>query len=239
MHYAGGQLYAWSDHWTRLSQSAAAFGLALPPEADVLQALKTFVTQADLIEGTLKLSLLKGGADSQLFVYARPPLPEPPSRRLWLDRDAPIFERSPLAGHKTHNYMEAMHRLEMARAAGYYDALRLDSRGRLAETTTANIFFIVQGRLCTPAADTGLLPGVTRALLLRSAELQVETGHYSLTDLADAEVLFVTNATTGIQAMDSLAGLPGKTRIDFDPAHPALEKIRAVYAASRTGIRLR
>ncbi|NBB78728.1 MAG: hypothetical protein GVY36_04685 [Verrucomicrobia bacterium] len=239
MHYADKQLYAWSDHWARLSQSAATFGLALPAEAEVIQALKTLVTQSELAESTLKLSLLKGAADSHLFVYARPPLPSPESRCLRLDRDAPIFERSRLAGHKTHNYMEAMHRLELARADGYYDALRLDSLGRLAETTTANIFFILDERLCTPASDTGILPGVTRALLLRSAKLQAETGHYTLEDLEHADALFVTNATNGIRVMDSVEGLPGPSRVEFDPAHPVLETIRAVHAASRRGIRLR
>ena len=239
MHYAAGELYAWSDHWLRLSRSAETFGLALPPETEVVEALKALVSQSDLMEGTLKLSLLKGTADSQLFVYARPPLPAPASRRLWLDLEAPIFERSPLAGHKTHNYMEAMHRLELARAGGYFDALRLDSRGRLAETTTSNIFFMVEGRLCTPASDTGILPGVTRAALLRSVELQAEAGHYTLKDLAKAEALFVTNATSGIRAMDSLAGLPEQKRIDFNPEHPALEKISAAYEATLTGMQLR
>lgn len=238
MRYADGQLYAWSDHWARLSHSAEAFGLSLPAETDVIEALKTLVIRTDLTEGTLKLSLLKGAADSQLFIYARPPLPSPVSRRLWLDLDAPIFERSPLAGHKTHNYMEAMHRLGLVRARGYDDALRLDSQGRVAETTTANIFFIADGRLYTPASDTGILPGVTRAQLLRSPELEAEAGHYTLEHLQAAEACFVTNATNGIQVMSCLEGLADGSRIDFNQKHPALKNIRAIYEAARTGIRL-
>lgn len=239
MRYAEGQLHAWSDHWARLQHSAGTFELPLPAEAEVIDALKAFVDQADLLEATIKLSLLKGPGDSQLFVYTRPPLPLPESRRLWLDLETPIYERSPLAGHKTHNYMESMHCLGRARSRGYADALRLDSQGRLAEASTANCFFIMGGRLCTPAADTGILPGVTRARLLRSPELAVETGHYTLDDLQAAEAFFTTNATHGIQIMDRLDGLPGGTGIDFNNAHPALEKIRAIFQAAGTGIRLR
>lgn len=239
MHYAEGQLYAWEAHWSRLSQSADVFGLRLPPKDGVVTALKRLVGEADLYAGTLKLSLLRGSTNSQLFVYARPPLTAPGNRRLWLDLEAPIFERSPLAGHKTHNYMENMHRLELARARGYEDVLRLDSQGRLAETAKANIFFILAGRLCTPALDTGTLPGVTRARFLRAPELQVETGHYTLKDLEDAEAFFVTNATNGIQAMERLEGLPDGAQIEFDGAHPALREIRRLTAGAQCSIRLR
>ena len=238
LHYAGGQLYSWEDHWARLAHSAATFGLLLPPESEVLEALQTLVTRANLYDSTLKLSLLKGVKNSQLFIYVRPPLPTPASSALWLDLDAPIFERSPLAGHKTHNYMEAMHRLELARSRGYCDALRLDSRGRLAETTIANIFFIAAGRLCTPALDTGALPGVTRSVLSRSAELQVETGHYNPADLRGAETLFTTNATCGIQAIERLEGHPDGEKLVFNTEHPALGKIRAAYQTERSSIRL-
>lgn len=239
MRYAAGELHFWNDHWSRLSRSADVFGLPLPQETEVVDGMRRFVEQADLMEGTLKLSLLKVADDSQLFLYLRPALPAPPGRRLWLDRDAPILERSPLAGHKTHNYMEAMHRLGLARAAGYYDALRLDSRGRLAETTTANIFFVSGGSLCTPAEDTGILPGVTRAALLRSPELEIEEGNYSLDVLASAEALFVTNATSGVQAIEGIEGAAPHSRIDFDTEHPALEKMLTAYRRSRQAIRLR
>lgn len=239
MHYAAGQLYAWGDHWARINESAKAFELTLPTEAKVIEALRTLVAQADLDNATLKLSLLKGADDSQLFVYSRPALPAPVSRSLWLDLDAPIFERSPLAGHKTHNYMEAMHRLELARARGYFDALRLDSKDRLAETTSANLFLIAKGHLYTPAADTGILPGVTRAQLLRCPTLRVACGHYTLADLQTAEALFVTNATNGIQAIGSVEGLPGGGRLKFDTEHAAFETIRVAYDAGRTGMWLR
>jgi branched-subunit amino acid aminotransferase/4-amino-4-deoxychorismate lyase len=239
MHYAEGQLYAWEDHWSRLSRSAGAFGLTLPPEDDVVAALKQLVREADLYVGTLKLSLLRGSTNSRLFVYARPPLAAPGSRRLWLDREAPIFERSLLAGHKTHNYMENIHRLELARARGYLDVLRLDSQGRLAETATANIFFIVSGRLCTPELNTGILPGVTRARALRTPELRVEAGHYTLQDLEEADAFFVTNATSGIQAIERLDGLPNGGQLEFDAAHPALREIRRLIAGSQCSIQLR
>ncbi len=44
-----------------------------------------------------------------------------------------------------------------AERAGYADALMLDWRGRVAECTGANIFFIKDGALHTPDADCFLM----------------------------------------------------------------------------------
>jgi len=59
--------------------------------------------------------------------------------------------------------------LAEARRAGFDDALMLDIHGRLAEASTANVFVYLDGRLCTPTLETGILEGITRTLILRLA----------------------------------------------------------------------
>lgn len=207
---SAGRLCFWGAHWQRLSESAQAFDLALPFEADaLLAALRSLVEETDLREGTVKISLLKDGADSRLFVYARPTTPRPESVRLRLDLDSPINERSPLAGHKTHNYMENMLLLEAARSAGYSDALRVNTAGVLAEATVGNLFFIESGQLHTPALATGILPGVIRGEVLalaRALSLQVEEGAYPPERLQRAEAVFMTNSSVGILPVDVVEG---------------------------------
>ena len=185
-------------------------------------AIRELVQADGLRDGTLKLSLLKAGAGAACYVYTRPAIAPIATVRLQLATTNPINEHSRLAGHKTHNYMENMLLLESARAEGYSDVLRVNSAGVLAETTLANLFFIKQGRLCTPALSTGILPGVIRAEVLRLAEslaIPVEEGSYSPAVLQEAEAVFLTNSTVGIRLMDTISGEGFDLMVPGQPQH--------------------
>lgn len=56
-----------------------------------------------------------------------------------------------------------------AERAGYSDALMLDWRGRVAECTGANIFFVKDGVVHTPEADC-FLNGITRRTVIDLAK---------------------------------------------------------------------
>jgi branched-subunit amino acid aminotransferase/4-amino-4-deoxychorismate lyase len=239
MHYAAGRLHFWRDHWQRLTQSARHFTLAAPTEAAALAALRELVatfSPEQATQATLKLSLVKEASEptgSRLYVYTRPPQPAPASRRLLLDSSCPIFERSLLAGHKTHNYMESIYLLSLARARGDYDTLRVDSQGHLAETTTANLFFLKDGRIHTPSLATGILPGVTRAVLLGARELGIEEGSYLPESLLAADAIFVTNATSGVQAIERIEGFTGQKTAEYPADSAWLTRIRTVLERAR------
>lgn len=205
-----GRLCFWEAHWQRFYDSAVDLGLPLNyTREETLIAIRELVQADGLRDGTVKLSLLKAEAGADCYVYTRPVMATIATARLHLTTTNPINEHSRLAGHKTHNYMENMLLLESARAEGYLDVLRVNSVGVLAEATVANLFFIKQGRLCTPALSTGILPGVIRAEVLRLAEslaIPVEEGSYSPAVLQEAEAVFLTNSTVGIRFMDTISG---------------------------------
>lgn len=192
----------WEAHWQRLTGSARELGVDCRFEnCEVLEAVKTLARKLPA-DATIKLSLLREGDSSKMLVYSRASY-FPPAAIGLLGEDAfRINEASPLAGHKTHNYLENLLALESARGRGCYETLRLNSKGQVAEGAISNIFFVRDGSLHTPCAQTGLLPGVVRSEIMQS--LAVEEGSYALSDLFSADAVFLTNASIGFCPVDWL-----------------------------------
>jgi para-aminobenzoate synthetase/4-amino-4-deoxychorismate lyase len=85
-----------------------------------------------------------------------------------------------------------------------------DVDGSVLETDRSNLFAVVDGILRTPAADGRLLPGVTRAAILRlaiAAGLPACVGPLSSGDLQHATEMFLTNSVRGVLPVRSVAGL--------------------------------
>lgn len=203
-----GGLCFWAAHWARLRASSRALGFELPDEAVVLGAIRAWMAKEGRESGILKLSLIRQADSSTLYIYGREALSDSPETvRLQVEKESRMNTTALLAGHKSHNYMENMVLWRRAQAAGYYDCVRLNTEGHLAETCLANLFFFKEGVLRTPSLESGVLPGVVRAETLRlAAEANMETceGQYTLEDLAAAEAVFLTNSVKGIVSVTSV-----------------------------------
>jgi para-aminobenzoate synthetase/4-amino-4-deoxychorismate lyase len=93
--------------------------------------------------------------------------------------------------------------------------LLTDETGELLETDRANVFAVIDGVLLTPPADGRLLPGTTRAAVLRAARdrgILVGQKPLTLDELTEASEVFVTNAVVGVlpvKAIGDRAWPPG------------------------------
>jgi branched-chain amino acid aminotransferase len=99
-------------------------------------------------------------------------------------------------------------RLE-AEDAGCDDALLLSLDGRITEGTTWNVFWRTGTVLRTPESAEGLLPGVTRELVMglaRDAGYVVEEGAWDRTELDHAVEAFATMTSLGIVPVNTLDG---------------------------------
>jgi branched-chain amino acid aminotransferase len=79
------------------------------------------------------------------------------------------------------------------RTAQVEDALILNTRGEVVETSAANIFWLRHGSLGTTPIESGALPGITRASVLRLAtELGLATHETAAVpaDLFSADAVF-------------------------------------------------
>lgn len=116
---------------------------------------------------------------------------------------------SPASRMKTLSYMDNVLAAREAAAAGADDALMLNSAGRVASSTIANIFFEKEGALITPALSEGILPGVMRAAVIRAVKqlgVQVREKQIKPADIATADGLFLTNSLRFIRPVAMLDG---------------------------------
>ena len=113
-----------------------------------------------------------------------------------------------------------------------------DHGGEVLETDRASVFAVIDGDLLTPPADGRLLPGVTRAAVLRLARgdgLTVREMAFSEQRLRDASEVFVTNSVQGIVPVRFLAGAAGAAGADGAdgvgwPCGPVTRRLQAALA---------
>jgi branched-chain amino acid aminotransferase len=119
--------------------------------------------------------------------------------------------QSPAARLKTLSYIDNIVAAREARARGHDDALMLNTRGAVACSTVANVFFVKGKKLMTPGRDQGLLTGVTRQALLAAAHRAGFTGaerSVKPSELLTADAVFLTNSLRLIRPVKSLDGQP-------------------------------
>jgi len=127
----------------------------------------------------------------------------------------PSPETAPTAAKATGLYMIGTLSKHKAEAEGNADALMLDWRGLVAESTGANIFFVFDGEVHTPTPDC-FLDGITRRsvmALARHRQMKVVERAIRPEELAHATEAFLVGTAaevTPVRAIDKLSFTPGQ-----------------------------
>ncbi len=248
--YAG-RPFGLEEHLDRLAGSAERIGLP-PVGRDELEDLaRIALDAADEPECVLRFYWTGGreGTDRATALAMVNPLPtgydELRARglrliSLQLGIDAALRAASPwlLGGVKSTSYAVNMAAEAEARRRGADDAVFLSSDGTVLEGPATNVWWREQSTLLTPALDLGILAGVTRSQVSRSARdlgYDVEEGWFPLERLAAAEEAFTSSSVREIMPaveLDGHAVGDGQT----GPAARALQEElrRAAYGSSGT-----
>ncbi|NHO20155.1 aminotransferase class IV [Acetobacter oeni] len=182
MRVASGKVCHPDRHLARLAEGCRTLMLP-PPDLSLLQQAMTDLLEASaLTNGSLRLTITRGCGP-------RGVLPTSPVRPTILIRTAPAAqkpstpvrlgtsryrkdEKSPLSSVKSLACLPfIMARMEAA-ASGLDDALLLATTGAVAESTTANILFLMHDTFLTPPLQDGPLPGIARSRLCESGLLR-------------------------------------------------------------------
>lgn len=208
----GGTPLRLDAHLARLRRGASLIGMPLP-RVDFAAALAETLAANDLADGALRLTLSRGPAPRGVLPPREPqttllitagPLPPTGPIRLVIARVTRRNEFSPLCGIKSLNYLDNILARQEAAGRGADDALLLNTQGRIAETSTANIFVVKDGALVTPPLKDGALPGILRAELLKLGAVEQPLVP---ADIARAREMFVTTSL-GIRSVDEVEERP-------------------------------
>ena len=210
-----GKPFLWPEHWQRLLVHAKHLNVDCSgcTEAGVGEALNKLIAVNRVKNGRARVILLaRSGRDfwkaktpgtkqTDLLIMTGEEQKLPAAGLTLAVSPYRLNTFSPLAGIRSLNYLEQVLSWEEAQAREFDEAVMLNERGEIAAATTANIFWVKDKTVYTPALSTGAVAGITRNTLLKLAEkklIPVVEGVYELGDLVEADEIFLTSANVGV-----------------------------------------
>jgi branched-subunit amino acid aminotransferase/4-amino-4-deoxychorismate lyase len=227
----GGRPVFLPDHVERLCRSAAA--LALPLKATAAELSKRsdrLISANGLSDGSLKIVVFQDTDGPGELILTRKGLyaPELYARGYRLTAVPDGRPSGSVAEFKTLNYLGNSVARRRALAAGFDEALFIDSAGAVLECAGSNVFAVEGGRVLTPPLGGGILPGIARGNVLRLlGGRRVRECPLPLARLLGAAEVFVTNALLGVMPVSRIDG-----RIYDVSRNPVTQALREAYGAA-------
>jgi branched-chain amino acid aminotransferase len=182
----GGVVFKLEEHTKRLHESARLLGFDIPYSPETInKATAELLARQGHMDAYVRPIAWRGsemmGVAAQhntihlsIAVWQWPSYFNPEERLKGLRLDLAKYRRpdpatAPSKSKATGLYMICTISKHEAERKGYADALMLDWRGRIAEATGANIFFVKDGVLHTPTPDC-FLDGITRRTVIDLAK---------------------------------------------------------------------
>jgi len=225
MRIAHGRPFRLAQHLERLSRGADYFRIKLPFAAREIQKFAAeLIAKNEATDAVLRVTLTRGpgqrgysaGGESQptlaLTLHPLPPQSsEEPLQWSLVTSSFRIPASDALAGFKsTSKILNVLARNE-AEAKGADEALLLNTNGEVAEAAGGNLFWVYHDNICTVPTGRGVLPGITRAVVLEICQsLGLATNKRVIKPemLRNAEGIFVTQSALGIIPVAAFDGLP-------------------------------
>lgn len=165
-------------------------------------AINTIVTRGESERGLMP----KTDAAPHIVMRASPAPTEFPPINAITARRSFRNEGSPLSQIKSCNYGDNILALIEAKAKDANEAIMLNNAGKIACTTSGNIFIIQNGTLYTPPLSDGVLDGITRQIMLQKFDV-IECS-IDIQDLLKANGIYITNSIRGCMPITTLNGRP-------------------------------
>ena len=247
-----GRIFKCEEHTARLFKSAEVLGMTIPyTEAQINDACRDMVKASKLANAYIRPICWRGSEmmavaaqatkiHTAIAVWEWPSYFTPEARlrglRLaWAPYKRPSPETEPVHAKAAGLYMICTISKHAVEAKGYDDALMLDYRGRLAESTGSNLFLVQNGELHTPDPDC-FLNGITRQTVVKLARakgIEVIERHIKPEELTGFAECFLTGSAAEVTPVSEIGEYrftPGKLSLALMDDYARMVRRETVHA---------
>jgi len=241
MRVCQGRIFRWGAHWRRMQSGGEFLGIRLPATEDELhQSALELVRRNQMSDAFLRITVSRGvgprgyspqGADHPTVTITTHPMPESNDRETprWrlITSSIRVAAGEPLTQFKTCNKLAQIMARAEADAVRANEALVCNTDGFVVEASSSNLFWLQGQTVCTPPVASGILPGVTRTVVLELCQALAVPPKESLVrpdQLQESDGVFLSLSTAGIAPAIELDG-------KALPVSDLVWKLRAAYQA--------
>ncbi len=247
-----GRVFGLAMHLGRLERGAVELGFT--PPSGLGEAVASVLRANGTVDGRVRLTVTAGAGQG-----GPGSAPEtPPTVLATVSPFTPPTEQAYEAGHKavittvrrnslsvvprlkSNNLIENLLAARQAKEKDADQAFMLNEKRCFTECAWANLFFVAYGGLVTPGIECGLLPGITRDMVIGLAlkmGLAVTERWINSEEVWDAEEVFVTSSILGVFPVTFIngrkvrGGVPGKVTRALTMAYNGMVKEELGLAA--------
>jgi branched-subunit amino acid aminotransferase/4-amino-4-deoxychorismate lyase len=205
-----GKIYDYAAHEARLKEGLKALKFSAEIENLEKKSLE-LIAKNKIKNGILKILISRGvGSAGYLPTYESKALiivqtfeerELPKKITLGISKIA-----APKAFAKTTNSLPYIMTKIGATEENLFDAVMLFEKKFVAETSSANIFWVKNGKIFTAAKTCGILLGTVRKKLLKLSPVKIFETEATVTALKKADEIFLTNSSFLVLPVDEFLG---------------------------------
>jgi branched-chain amino acid aminotransferase len=216
-----GRPFRFAQHLERMMRGADFLKIKPPfPPRELQDYAGQLIEKNQMPEALLRVTLTRGpgergytpnGEGRPTIVMTLHPAPasEIPVQWSLITSSYRVPAADPLSSFKTLNKLTHVMARAEAAEKGVNEALLINTNGEVAETASGNVFWVYNDKICTTPTGRGVLPGITRAVVLEICQaLGLLTNKRVIKPeaLKNSEGIFVTQSALGIVPVAAFDG---------------------------------
>jgi len=224
--YAGKPAFV-ERHYFRLRSNCEKLNIPLPlSEKEFAKGLTDVINANGLSEAAVRITVSTVGASfglqrpenapSNITIFASPITINPEFFETGVKVELlSTFTNDPIAtaGIKSTSYITKMLARTQAAKDGVYETILRNEKGYWVEGNRTNFFIVSGGEVITAPLSDGLLPGITREMvleILKEKKIPHKEDHITTEMIQNAEEIFLTGSTSEVMPVCEVLGVWSK-----------------------------